>query len=143
MKTGKAPGLDGIPNEVLKLVILYYPELLLSTFNVCLKEGKFHNDWKRQKLVLLRKGDKPLNRVSSYRPLCLLDTMGKLLESLILQRLKTHMEGKNGMSDRQYGFRKGRSTINAVQELVNRAETAKNFFYELTSFEVYFLFVSS
>ena len=143
MNTGKAPGLDGIPNEVLELLIVYYPELLLSTFNICLQEGKFHNDWKMQKLVLLRKGDKPLNRVSSYRPLCLLDTMGKLLESLILQRLKTHSKGKNGMSDRQYGFRKGRSAINAVQELVNRAETAKNFFYELTSFEVYFLFVSS
>ena len=90
---------------VLKLVILYYPELLLSTFNICLKKGKFHNDWKKQKLVLLRKGDKPLNRVSSYRPL--LDTMGKLLEGLILQRLETHMEGENGMSNRQYGFRKG------------------------------------
>ena len=107
LKTGKAPGLDGIPNEVLKLLIVYYPKLLLSTFNICLKEEKFHNDWKRQKFVLLRKVDKPLNRVSLYRTLCHLDTMGKLLEGLILQRLETHMEGENGMSNRQYGFRKG------------------------------------
>ena len=50
----------------------------------------------------------------------------KKLEGLILQRLDMHMEGENGMSDRQHGFRKERSTINAVQEVVNRAETAKN-----------------
>ena len=56
LKTGKA--LDGIANVVLKHMIGYSPEMLLRIFNVCLKKGKFHNDWKRQQLVLLRKGDK-------------------------------------------------------------------------------------
>ena len=32
----------------------------------------------KQKLILLRKGNKPLNEPFSYRPICLIDTMGKL-----------------------------------------------------------------
>ena len=34
-------------------------------------------------LVLLRKVEESLDYASSYRPICLLDTMGKLLEEMI------------------------------------------------------------
>ena len=47
-------------------------------------EGKFFDEWKRQRLILFRKGEKSLEDVSSYRPICLLDTMWKLLEEMIL-----------------------------------------------------------
>ena len=53
-----------------------YPEILLGAFNFCLREGRFFADWKKQTLVMLRKGNKPLGDASSYRPICLLDTMG-------------------------------------------------------------------
>ena len=87
LKANTAPGIDGLLNEILKEVIGAYPEILLEVFNSCLREGRFFVDWKKQRLVLLRKGNKPLGGPSSYRPICLLDTMGKLLEELILQRL--------------------------------------------------------
>ena len=64
--------------------------------------------------VLLTKGNKPLGDASSYRPICLLDTMGKLLDEMILQRLQGHMVGENGLSENQFGFRKGRSTVDAI-----------------------------
>ena len=54
-----APGIDGVPNEILKEVIGAYPEILLEAFNFCLQEGRFFADWKKQRLVLLRKGNKP------------------------------------------------------------------------------------
>ena len=80
LKANTAPGIDGVPNEIIKEVIGAYPDILLGTFNSCLREGRFFVDWKKQRLVLLRKGNKPLGDASSYRPICLLDTMGKLLE---------------------------------------------------------------
>lgn len=55
LKNGKAPGPDGIPNEVLKTVIEVYPEILLDVFNSCLKKGEFPKKWKRQKLSLLKR----------------------------------------------------------------------------------------
>ena len=120
-----APGINGVPNEILKEVIVVYPEILLEAFNSCLREGKFFDKWKRQRLVLLRKGEKPLEDFSSYRPICLLDTMGKLLEEMILQRLQGHMVGKNGLSQNQFGFRKGRSTVDAIQALADIATKSR------------------
>ena len=125
LKTGTASGLDGIQNEILRGIIQVYPEMLLNTLTACLQEGVFFSDWKKQKLVLLRKGEKPLNATSSYRPICLLDSMGKLLEGLILQRLDSHMTGEFSLSPKQFGLRKGHSTVDAIQAVVDMAKQAR------------------
>ena len=67
LKANTAPGIDGLPNEILEEAIGLYPEILLEVFNSCLREGKFFADWKKQRLVLLRMGNKPLGDASSYR----------------------------------------------------------------------------
>ena len=105
--------------EILLIEQFSIPEILLKAFNSCLREGRFLVDWKKQRLVLLRKGNKPLEDASSYRPICLMDTMKKLLEEMILQRLQGHMVGKNGLSENQFGFRKGKSTVDAIQAVVD------------------------
>ena len=46
MKSGKAPGPDGIPVEVLKAIAYRSPETLLNVYNVCLREGVFSSRWK-------------------------------------------------------------------------------------------------
>ena len=42
-----APGIDGLPNEILKEVIGAYPEILLEVFQSCLRKGRFFADWKK------------------------------------------------------------------------------------------------
>ena len=96
-----------------------------ESLNSCLREGRFFVDWKKQRLVLLRKGNKPLGVASSYRPICLLDTTGKLLEELILQRLQALLVGENGLWENQLGFRKSRSTVDAIQAVVDIATKAR------------------
>lgn len=125
LKLGKAPGPDMIPNEVLKLVVEEWPEFLLETYNACLRDGRFPNCWKEQTLVLLHKTGKPLNEPSSYRPLCMLDSLGKMLEKLIANRLSQQIETQGGLSDRQYGFRRGRSTIDAIATVVANAKRSQ------------------
>ena len=66
LHSGKAPGPDNIPNEIIRLVIQVWPDVLLETFNACLRSGSFHIRWKRQKLVLLRKGVKLLKIIISF-----------------------------------------------------------------------------
>ena len=51
--------------------------------------------------------------------------MGKLLEEMILQRLQGHMVRENGLSENQFGFRKGRSTVDAIQAVVDIATKAR------------------
>lgn len=120
----KAPGLDGIPNLVLKEVVKCSADKILQLINTCMRQGSFPSIWKRQKLVLLPKDGKPLDVPSSYRPLCMIDTCGKLLESIICQRLEKHTESVAGVSDNQFGFRKHRSTIDAIKVVVDIAKEA-------------------
>jgi len=75
---GKALGPDGVPDMIIKEVAAKKPEILMEVFNFCLKQGLFRCAWKVSKLVLLRKGDKPLENPSSYRPICLLNTVEKM-----------------------------------------------------------------
>lgn len=118
----KAPGIDNIPNIALKSAIRAAPELFLDMYNTCLTEGTFPARWKVQRLVLLPKGDKPPDDPSSYRPLCMLDTAGKILERIILNRTEAAIG--HSFENNQYGFRKGKSTIHATNQVVGIAKDA-------------------
>lgn len=125
MQNGKAPGPDGIPTEVLKEIARFRPQLLLNMYNRCLSEGIFHERWKRQRLVLVNKGKGDPNSPSAYRPLCMLDTAGKLLERLLKPRLAAAVRRAGDLSERQHGFRKGHSTVNAIEQVVTTFHAAQ------------------
>ena len=69
LKANTAPWIDEVPNEILKEVIVVYPEILLEAFNSCLREGRFFDEWKGQRLVLRRKGELRLPKPSNVEPL--------------------------------------------------------------------------
>ena len=83
----------------------------------------------RNDLIVLNQGREFTFRrgavVSSYRPIRLLDTIGKLLKELILRRLQALLVGNNGLSENQFRFRKGRSAVDAIQAVVNIATNAR------------------
>lgn len=125
LPSGKASGPDGIPNEALKLVANLNPTLLLEVMNNCLNERRFPKLWKTAKLILLHKGnDKPKDLPNSYRPISLLNTAGKLMERLILQRLNSHLVGTYSLAENQHGFRIGRSVEDAIRFVIKAAEAA-------------------
>lgn len=125
LKVKKAPGPDGIPNFALKSAVQAFPDRFRTVLQKCLDEGHFPDPWKVQKLVLLPKPGKPPGDPSSYRPICLLDTLGKLLERIILNRLTKYTESEHGLAARQFGFRKGRSTVDAIRKVVEKADEAR------------------
>ncbi|KAL4153093.1 hypothetical protein QTP88_000926 [Uroleucon formosanum] len=118
LKNKVSPGPDGITNEAIKLIARNQPAMLSTTYNKCLRDGHFPSSWKKARLVLLWKGDKPLQEPSSYRPLCLLDSTGKLFEKIIDNRMRTFMEANDCLHGNQFGFRAGRSTTDAVDLLM-------------------------
>ncbi|CAB0039743.1 unnamed protein product [Trichogramma brassicae] len=124
VKERSAPGPDGIPNSALKIAIAARPDSFMRVYTMCLETGVFPSGWKRQRLVLLQKPGKPPDEPSSYRPLCMLDTAGKIFERIIYDRLKAFTERPGGLSERQYGFRKGRSTIDAIEDVISTASEA-------------------
>jgi hypothetical protein len=92
LKSNKAPGIDGVPNEILKRVVDLRPGLILDIYNRCVTEASFPTNWKTAKLVLVKKGNKPLEDPSSYRPLCLLNTIANLFEKIMDTRIRDHLE---------------------------------------------------
>ena len=51
--------------------------------------------------------------------------MRTLLEEMILQRLQGHMVGENGLSENQFNFQKGRSTVDTIQAVLDIATKAR------------------
>lgn len=121
----KAPGPDGIPNEVIRAVGETHPRVLLDMYNSCLLDGIFSTQWKRQRLVLIPKPTARPEDAPAYRPLCMLNGLGKVMERLVLQRLEEFLENaESGLSPSQYGFRKHRSTLGAINHVVTTVRTA-------------------
>ncbi|CAI6360351.1 unnamed protein product [Macrosiphum euphorbiae] len=113
----KAPGPDCINSRILAAVHKADQRILVELFNKCLHQGTFPLEWKSSRIVLLRKGIKPEGVPSSYRPLCLLNDVGKMLEFLLTRRLDDHITSMGNLSPNQYGFRKKLSTDDAVRTL--------------------------
>lgn len=125
MKNGKAPGPDRIPPEAIKELVEHEPNLVLRILNDLLRKQEFPKLWKLARVILLLKNGKSIEQASAFRPICLLDTMGKLYEMLLRERLEQELAGRNGLSNKQFGFRRGRSTIQAVEAVQKAVSTTK------------------
>lgn len=114
----KTPGPDGITIWIWGVVHNVQSQMLNADFNACLRVGIFPERWKRAKLSLLNKPGKPEGLPSLYRLLCLLDDVSNMLEVLLVIRIKGFMAASRiELTGNQFGFRKGRSTDNAVRAL--------------------------
>lgn len=117
LPNGKAPEPDGIPNEVLKVAVGLHPQHFAMLFNKCISSAVFSVRWKVANLVLFRKPGKPLDNPASYRPLCMLNTVGKLFEKLLTARLREHLITTGNTTATQYGFKPGMFMVDAMSRV--------------------------
>lgn len=94
LKANKALGPDGVSNEILKKIVKLKPKPVMDMYNKCITQECFPTTWKTARLVLIRKGNKLLDDPSSYHPLCMLNTFGKLLEKIINTRIRDFFRTK-------------------------------------------------
>lgn len=87
----------------------------MELVEACLMDGIFYEIWKRQTLVLVPKAGKSLSESSAYKSTCLLDTVGKILERILCNRLLQVVKTLGGLSDRQCGFCTERPTVAAIR----------------------------
>lgn len=133
LKTKKAPGPDGVTTEALKLAVQTEPDKILKVYNSLLKKQYFPKAWKRANIVLIPKGEMADQK---FRTICLLDSSGKLLEHLIKARIEKELEDKEAMSDRQFGFRKGRGTVDAVNRIMEYANERTHVWVAVVTIDV-------
>ena len=99
VKSGKAPGPDGVAGIIVRDTMRYLAPLWASCFTSCLRGGHFPRDWKEARLVLIKKPGKPDHSPSSYRPICLLNEAGKLFERVLVHRLHGFLDASKGIAD--------------------------------------------
>ena len=108
LKTDKAPGPDGLQNEVILLLDEYGELQLLDIFNEAWNSGTIPDTWLQAKVVSIYKGKGDDTDPSSYRPISLLNGFYKIYASLLQARISTYCEER--IRRTQYGFRPRRGT---------------------------------
>lgn len=121
----KAPGPDGIPNVVLKKSIDLIVDHLYYIFRAIFELDTYPNSWRESITVVLRKPGKPsYEEPKAYRPIALLNTMGKLLSSLIADDLSHFCETREILPRHQFGGRPSRCTSDSMLLLTHSIKEA-------------------
>lgn len=119
LKIKKAPGKDKVPNIILRNLSKTSYNFLSNIFNGCLKLGYFPNRWKVAIVTCIPKPGKDRTLVESYRPISLLNTVGKLFEKIIKIRIEKFLLDNNILPNEQFGFRSNHSTYHQVCRIKN------------------------
>ena len=113
MRSGKAAGPDEIPAEAIKADMETAVNMLYSLFSEIWKKEEVLAQRKEGIVIKLKKGD--LRDCSNYRGIMLLSTAGKVLNRILLVRMKEAVDPK--LPDQQAGFRRNRYCADQIVSL--------------------------
>lgn len=109
-----SPGLDGIPYSFITHLNDSSLSYFLNIINSIMFSGRIPPSWKTQEVIPILKPNSSSSNASSYRPIALSSVLTKIAEHLIKNRLEWYLESNSLLSDSQYGFRKGKSTMDSI-----------------------------
>ena len=121
-KNSKALGPDDISPIMLKQLGPHAINFLTNIFNKCMKDSIIPSIWKTAKIIPLLKPGKSSDLGPSYRPVSLLSPAIKILEALLLPYVNNAVQ----LATHQHGFRKGRSTTTALQDILDHVNLGLN-----------------
>jgi hypothetical protein len=109
----KSPGESGITKQYLKNLPYYFLQHIAHIFNCALSIGFFPDIFKKANIIMIPKKPTPTD-INDFRPISLLDQLGKVFEKILNNRLVDHLENNNLLNKFQFGFRKKRGTETAI-----------------------------
>lgn len=123
LKSDKSPGLDNLPNNLLRFAAPAIAPSLAVLFTRSLDSGEIPLAWKTSKIrPIFKRGrtDLPEN----YRPISLLPAVAKVFESIVNSSLFLHLSDNQLLSPYQSGFRRGDSSSLQLFRLMQQAMSA-------------------
>ena len=125
LKDNKAPGEDGISYEFFKHAPAKFLDELLQVFNKIFLTETIPESFRKSILTpIFKKGDPTVP--SNYRGLSLINTISKVFNTIILNRITFWVEAHAILNEFQAGFRKNYSTIDNIFNLTNIIEINKS-----------------
>ena len=120
LKEFSAPGPDGIPPKLVKILKDEISKPLEILFRRSLDDGCIPDDWRDAHVTAIhKKGSKA--DPGNYRGVSLTCVLGKLLERIVKSDVDAYIEMNGLMSKSQHGFRSGRSPMTNLVEFFNEA----------------------
>lgn len=119
LRSDSAPGPDGIGPSFIKEVKDILLEPLTYICNLSLATGCFPDSWKLAQVSPIYKNGHRSDP-NNYRPISLLSVFSKILEKIVNTRLTAFFDKYNLISNSQFGFRRGKSTEDAIVQLSNK-----------------------
>jgi hypothetical protein len=110
MKGGKVMGPDGIPIEVWRSLRDIAIIWLIKLSNLIFRLNKMSIEWRRGILVPIFKNKGDVQSCTNYREIKLMSHTMKLWERII----EHHLKGVTNVTENQFGFMPGRSTMEAI-----------------------------
>lgn len=121
-KSNKAAGPDGIFNEHIKDAKQLLLDIWTRLFNECMKRGNIPDSWRESTIKVLYKGKGDTSTPDAYRGIALENNIFKIFSRLLTKRITEKIDIL--IPEHQFGFRRGRSTIHAVTNLLNDIDDA-------------------
>jgi len=121
----KSEDFNGLSMFFIKKFIHVLSSPLLHLISKSLDTGVIPSQLKIAKVVPIFKSGDPLSP-DNYRPISLLPNFSKILEKIVSNRLIAFLEDNNIISEHQFGFRKGHSTIHPLMLFMNNLTSALN-----------------
>lgn len=123
LSSKKAPGLDNIRVQDLKLIKNQISPVLANFINLSLSSGLYPDLLKKAIIRPIYKTGSHYD-YTNYRPIAILSVINKIVEKVIVGQVSMFLERHNLLTDHQHGFRRGRSTVTALthfSEVINES----------------------
>lgn len=115
----KTAGPDKLTFKIIKNISQYILKPLCDIFNLCFHTAYFPKALKESVVIpIYKNGDK--ESVNNYRPISIISNLGKILEKAIYTRLLSFINDNGILSPKQFGFRSGKSTQDAICFLTDK-----------------------
>ena len=114
----KATGLDGVSARRMKVCLL--PHLSRACLNTVLKPASHQTIGKLLASVRRSKNDERRTELVTDHYLCSAYQDSKLMESCVASNITNHVVTQNVLEDRQWAYRKGKSTEQLLKHLTER-----------------------
>ena len=116
---------DNLSMSLVKKCINEISQPLVHIFNLSFSSSIIPVQFKIAKIVPVFKSGDPCS-ADNYRPIALLGTFSKILEKIMCNRLLLYLETNKLITESQFGFRKGHSTIHPMIHFNNFISNAFN-----------------
>ena len=121
----KAPGPDGLGFECIKMAYRAIPDYFHTLYEVLLRYGYHPKAWREATIVIIKKNGKPdYSAPKAYRPISLLNCLGKISEKIMATRLAHMAEKHHLLHNLQIGGRPKRSAVDAAMFLTTKIDEA-------------------